>query len=338
MLLYFILYFLLLIGAYASKRSPFVLYFMFLLMSLLIGFRGESVGADTLTYQLLYEDLGLYGYDGYPEPIYGLLCEWGNNVGISFHVFQTTLTFFALCCTGYVIRKHSPNYCFSLFLLISLYFLFYTMNVYREMIACYISVLACYILFEGNYRWKKLKFVSLILLAAGFHTAALLLLILLLVCRIQLRKWLVVSSILFSLLIGIVDISNVIAPFIGGYEGHLESFARSGSRLLMGFFLSLYWILAFFYLYKKSNKDFRESIYIKMLFCGIVLSNLFIRNDMGIRLMLFFSIPLIIGLPKFVKESRNFRLNQAIVVVYSSLYFLVFIFTNSAGVVPYNIE
>lgn len=338
MILYFILYFLLLIGAYVSKRSPFVLYLMFLSMSLLIGFRGESVGADTLTYQLIYEDLGRNGYDGYPEPIYGLLCEWGYTIGISFQIFQTLLTFSALCCTGIVIRRHSPNYCFSLFLLISLYFLFYTMNIYREMIACFISVFACYILFEEKYKRKKLKFVSLILLAAGIHAAALVLLFLLLVRRFQYNERFIVSCILLSLLIGIIDLSNIIAPLIGGYEGHLESFSREGGRLVLGLFLGFYWILAFYYLYKHSNKSFRESVYMKMFFCGIVLSNLFIRNDMGIRLMLYFSIPLIVGLPRFVKESNNSLLNQAVVVGYSSLYFLALILTNSAGVVPYDID
>lgn len=338
MVLYLFLYFLLLIGAYASKRSPFVLYFLFAVMALMIGFRGESVGTDTGEYLSLYESLGRDGYQGYPEPIYGKLCEWGCLAGISFQLFQTVLTFLALCCTAFVIRRQSPNYCLSLFLLISMYFLFYTMNIYRELIACYISVLACYILFEEDFSWKKLKFVSLIFVAAGFHTSALLLLSLLLIRKIRLRGWLIVAGLFITLLIGVVDLANIFAPLLGGYEQYLEKYSRSGSRLFLGLFLSMYWTMAFFYLYKKSNNDYRESVYMKMFFCGILASNLFIRQDMGLRIMLYFTIPLIIGIPRFVGESNNSLLNQAIVVVYSSFYFFVFIIANSADVVPYTID
>lgn len=336
MILYLFLYFILLIGAYVSKRSPFVLYFMFAVMALMVGLRGETVGTDTEEYMSLYASLR-YGYKEYPEPIYGLLGEWGNVLGMSFQVFHTILTFIALCFTAFVVRRQSPNYCLSLLLLITLFFFFYSLNIYREMIACYISIPACYILYEERYRWRKFKFCSLILLAAGFHISSFILLSLLLVRKIKLRGWLIVGGILISLMIGVLDLANIFAPILGWYEKYLDRYARTGDRYLLGLALAMYWIFAFLYLYKKSDEDFRESYYMKMFFCGILASNVFLRQDMGLRIMLYFTIPLIIGLPRFIRESRNSLLNQAIVIGYSSIYFFAFLYVNSADVVPYTI-
>lgn len=307
-------------------------------MALMIGFRGESVGTDTVQYQKMYELLGSNGYGGYPEPVYGILCVWGYSCGISFQIFQSVLTFLALCCTAYVIRKQSPNYCLSLFLLLSLYFFFYTMNIYRELIACYISVLAVYILFSENIRWSRTKYVLLIILAAGFHKSALILLLLLFIRKVNLGLFIIIGGVIVSFVIGIADMANIFAPFLGKYEKYLDRYNRTGDKLIQGVFLSIYWLSAFYYFYNNSSRQFRASLYMKMLICGIVVSNLFIRQDMGLRLVLYFTIPLIVGIPKFIKENRNGLLNQTVVIFYSSIYFFVFLLLNSADVVPYTTD
>lgn len=307
-------------------------------MALIIGLRGESVGTDTVQYQEMYESLGSSGYGGYPEPVYGMLCVWGYSCGMSFQTFQTVLTLFALCCIAYVVRKQSPNYCLSLFLIISLYFFFYTMNIYRELIACYISVLACYILFTENIKWSRFKYVLLIILAAGFHKSALILLLLLIIRRVNLGLFLIIGGVIVSFIIGIADMANIFAPFLGGYEKYLEKYNRTGDKLIQGVFLSLYWLFAFCYIYINSSRQFRASAYMKMFICGIVVSNLFIRQDMGLRLVLYFTIPLIVGIPRFIKENKNGLFNQTVVIIYSSIYFFVFLLLNSADVVPYTTD
>lgn len=338
MFLYLCLYFLFLIGAYTSERSPFVLYVMLAFMSLMIGYRGEDVGTDTISYHLLYESLGQGGYMGYPEPLYGLLCVWAYSIGLSFQFFQTIVIYIALCMTAYVIRRQSPNYCLSFFLMVSMYFFFYTMNIYRELVACYISLYALYVLFNKDTRKRTIKYVLLIIIAASIHKASLFLMPLIFLPKLKLCNRIVLLSFIFSTFIGVFDIGGAFLPMLGIYEKDLAEYSRSGNRIIMALFLAIYWMIGFYYMYKNSDEEFHNSMYLKTFFCGILVNNLLVRQDMGLRLMLFFTLPLIIGIPIFVQRSTNYLKTQAIVVGYTSIYFIVFIFTNSADVIPYSVN
>lgn len=338
MLIYLFLYFLLLVGAYVSERSIFVLYVMLALMSLMIGFRGESVGTDTFSYQLMFDELGRNGYLGYPEPLFGLLCVWANSIGMSFQMFQTILIFISLCMTAHVIKYYSPNYCLSMFLMISFYFLFYSMNIYREMVACFIMVYGLNLFFEEDVHWSKMKFLIILIFAACIHKASLFLFPVLFVRKWNISPKLITIAIFLSLFIGIFDLGGSLFSRLGIFEKDLAEYMRSGGRIVLAFFLAIYWISGFVYFYWKSDEVLRRSMYTKLFFGGVVINNLLVRQDMGLRLMLYFTIPLIIGIPLFVSRSINPLKNQAMVVAYSSLYFFVFLLANSADVVPYSVN
>ena len=57
MLIYLFIYILLLIGAYVSERSVFVLYVMLAFIAFIVGYRAQTVGMDTETYYILYDSL-----------------------------------------------------------------------------------------------------------------------------------------------------------------------------------------------------------------------------------------------------------------------------------------
>ena len=340
MLIYLFIYLVLLVGAYVSERSVFLLYVMLAFMAFIVGFRADSVGMDTGTYQIMYVDLGNFGYMGYPEPIYGLLGEFANWIGLSFPVFQTILMFMALCMAALGIRRQSNNYCLSMFLMVSMYFLCYAMNIYRQVLACFIAVYACSLLINDHKKWKSAFWI---LVAAGFHLFALVMLPVLLLDRIKMNKPLIYIGLALSFLIGLVNILNLLVPLLGEYgtlyiEKQGDDYAKTGMRLVMAFFMSIYWTIGFFYLYKHADEDFKKSLYMKMFLVGIIFYNLLIRHDLGLRVTLYFLFPLIIGLPDFVYYSNNRLKEQAIVVFYTSLYFFVFLSINSANVVPYVIS
>ena len=340
MLIYIFIYILLLVGAYVSERSVFVLYVMLAFLAFLVGYRAETVGMDTGTYQTMYIMLGDFGYEGYPEPIYGILCEFSNKLGISFALFQTVLMFFALYVTARAIRRESNNYCLSMFLMVSMYFICYAMNIYRQVLACFIVVYACSILINDHKKWR---FVCWILVAAGFHLVALAMLSVLILDKINLSKRLMLFALILTLVVGLISILNLLAPLLGEYgvlyiEKQGDDYAKTGMRLVMAFFMSVYWTIGFFYLYKNADEAFRNSLYMKMFFTGILFFNLLIRHDLGLRVTLYFLFPLIVGLPVFVDTAKVNRLRaQALVVSYTSLYFFLFLAMNSANVVPYEI-
>ena len=340
MLIYLFIYILLLIGAYVSERSVFVLYIILALFAFIVGYRADTVGMDTETYYNLYESLGNYGYLGYPEPIFGILCEFSNKIGIPFPLFQTILMFLALCMTALAIRRESNNYCLSMFLMLSMYFICYAMNIYRQIIACFIMVYACSLLINNHQKWK---FAFWVLVAAGFHLFALVMLPVMLLNKIRLSKKLIYISLALSLLIGMVSILNLLVPLLGSYgtlyiENQGDEYAKTGIRLILAFLISVYWTVGFFYLYKHADDEFKESLYMKMFLVGIIFYNLLIRHDLGLRVTLYFLFPMIIGLSVFVDTAKMNRLKaQALVVSYTSIYYFLFLAMNSANVVPYTI-
>ena len=340
MFFYIFIYILLLVGSYASRRSVLLLYGILALFAFAVGFRAETVGVDTPTYQDMYISLGEYGYEGYPEPIYGLLCEFFNRLGMPFPLFQSFLMYFALCVTALAIRRESNNYCLSMFLMISMYFICYAMNIYRQVLACLIVVYACSILINNHKKWL---FVFWIFVAAGFHLFALVMLPVLLLDKIRINKKLIYTGLVLSLLIGMVSILNLLVPLLGVYgtmyiEQQGDDYAKTGMRLIMAFFMSIYWTVGFFYLYKHADDEFRDSLYMKMFLVGILFYNLLIRHDLGLRVTLYFLFPMIVGLSVFVDTARMNRLkSQALIVSYTSFYYFLFLAMNSANVVPYEL-
>lgn len=340
MFVYFIIYVLLLVGTYVSRRSVFLLYVILAFLAFIVGYRAETVGVDTISYQIMYSALGDFGYEGYPEPIYGILCEFFNKLGIPFPLFQSVLMFFALCVTARAIRRESNNYCLSMFLMVSMYFICYAMNIYRQILACYIVVYACSVLINDHKKWR---FVYWIFVAAGFHLFALVMLSALLLDRMNFNKRLVYIGLILTLVVGFVGILNLLTPLLGKYgtlyvEQEGDDYTKTGMRLVMAFFMSIYWTIGFFYLYKHADEEFRNSLYMKMFLMGILFFNLFIRHDLGLRITLYFLFPMINGLPVFVDTAYMKRLKaQALVVSYTSIYFFLFLAMNSANVVPYDI-
>ncbi len=340
MFVYLLIYVLLLVGAYVSRRSVFLLYVILAFLAFIVGFRNESVGVDTISYQMMYGTLGDMGYEGYPEPIYGVLCEFSNKLGIPFPWFQSVLMFVALCFTAKAIRRESNNYCLSMFLMLSMYFICYAMNIYRQILACFIVIYACCLLINDHKKWR---FVFWIFVAAGFHLFALVMLSALLLDKMNFNKRWIYIGLILTLVIGLVSILNLLTPLLGKYgtlyvEQDGDDYAKTGIRLVMAFFMSVYWTIGFFYLYKHADEEFRNSLYMKMFFMGILFFNLLIRHDLGLRVTLYFLFPMIDGLPVFVDTANMNRLKaQALVISYTSIYFFLFLAMNSAKVVPYEI-
>lgn len=317
-----------------------MLFLFICFISFLIGFRGEDVGTDTYSYMFIYDDIISNGYSGFPEPLYGVFCLISGLAGMSFQVSQTFMTFMALSFTFAAIKKQSLNYSLSAFLMISMYFVFYAMNIYREMMACFIVIYGCVILSDENEKHNVLKFLLVVAVSVGFHYSSVLMLLLILLRKFQMKDTYILWGFLLSILLGIIDITNSLSSLMGGYASYLEKeqYVRGGAKLLMAFSLSAYWSLGFFYMYKNSDANFRNSLYMKMFFLGILIFNLLVRQDLGLRLILYFLYPLIIGIPLFIYTQNNILKNQIMVILYTSLYFVVFSISDSADVIPYRID
>jgi len=340
MVLYLLIYALLLVMCFRIKHNEYFLLIAMIGFALLIGFRGVSVGADTLEYFQMYYRIGRRGsIGGETEVLYGLSNIYAYKIGLSFKWFQTLLVFISLTFCFKSIKKYSSHHGLSVFFLFALYFIFYAMNIYREMIACFIAVSALPLL--NNLTTKQtFKYLCLTLLAMGFHSSALIILPLLFVNKLDLGTLQIYFLFLVTLLLGIFLPSNFLEGYLGGYDHLVDSSVnyRSEHDLSLAIFLAVYWMIEFFLVDIFSSKKFKQSVYFKIIICAVLINNLLVKQALGLRIVLYFNIIQIIALPILLQSvSKDQLLKKFILIAYISIFFFVFLLSNSAGVVPYEI-
>lgn len=338
MAIYLFFYLLLYLSvALKIRYSVFVVISWLVLFSLLISLRGYNVGTDTETYLDLYKDLG-NGYLGYPEPLYGWLGYISNELNLSFFQFQLILCVIAFIPVFKVLIINKSNSILSLYLLYSLYFICYTMNINREMIACFI-VLGGYKYLHYHSIKNNIKFFAFILVAAGFHYSALFLLPIVLLNRIDMSLRRVVFLFGISLIIGLSISIDSFLPYVGKYADTLmeDMNYRDSIKILKGIFLSFFFMFEFLYIRKISTDNIKNDIYMKVFAVGIALFNLLIKQNYGMRLFVYFNIVQVILLPLVLNNCKDQRYKrERILITYIGVFFLLMILINSADVVPYS--
>lgn len=339
MFLYIILYFVLFFASLNKGKNKLLFWLVIFIFSFLIGFRAFEVGSDTMTYAQMYYYINRNGYHGYPEWGYGSLFFLLGKLGLSFSMTQTIMTVIPFCLAGFVMQKKSSDIYFSLFCLYLMYFVFYAMNIHRQIIACFILLFAYSFLLENKYK----KFVLGVFVASLFHAVSLCTLILLL------KKWLpsktqwILFILVFSFLVGAFIPTDVLQYFLGSYANYLQSDtlgSRSETRLILAILLSAYWLGLFIYIYLTSSVSFKHSLYCKIYFVTVVLNNLFMRQELGIRAVLLFSIFQILVFPKYIEDLKPSKKTPFKIglIIYLSIFLFLFLFNNSAEVVPYRLN
>lgn len=333
MLVFFILWLLILVAAW-DKENEISFWGILLVFSVLIGFRSLTVGVDIRAYFQMFHMIGRNGYHGYPEPLYGYLMYFIYQIKNDFHFFQWVISLLMLSCYAFVIRRESPNRIFSWFVLLTIYFICYTMNVNRQMIAVSV-VLYAYYLLKNN---RAYAFIGWVVVAALIHSSALVALAALLYRKISISDRLFVYILLIgSLFIGVLLNNDMVSPFVGSYGGYLEGGYRTEDRTLQAFLLSAYWTGLFVYVYETVDDEFHENFWMKIYFMAIIVMNIMLRLELGLRIVFYFSVVEVILFPLYlVNVKEQYRVvSPYVVVFFLSVFFFYFLSTNSAGVTPY---
>ena len=297
--------------------------------------RSENVGSDTVSYINIYE-LNSNGYIGYPEPLYGMLCSLAGYCGLSFSLFQILLSYITISLASFTIVKYSPNILFSLFCMFGMYFICYSMNINRQAEACFVILYAYHFLYEK----KKLKFVIWICVAAGLHAISLILLPLLFVYKLRITSKRMFWWLCFSFFIGLCLNENILGYILGPYAHYLsgEQGMREGGRIIQSIALAIYWMVGFVFVRLTMHKKLLDSLFFKFYLLSLIVNNLMLGLELGIRIVLLFSISQIIFYPIYAYNSTlPPKVAMLCVASYILIFFLTFIGSNSAGVVPYMI-
>lgn len=266
-------------GTYSVGLRFFALAFMFAIFA----FRDVSVGADTSTYESLYNSQ--YGWH---EVGYVYIVNIANKIGITFRGFLMLVSAFSVVSVGHFIKKYSEDYMFSLLMFVTVGLFTMYMTGIRQVIA--ISILLWSIDFIFQKKWYL--FFPTVLLAASIHTSAIVFL------PVYFLRWFKFSrkKIIIISLIGLVgvlffrdNIWEIIFPFFPKQYDDLEYNSQDHTMNILVVLIDVC-ILAFSLFYYKPREDEKKETDLMIVFQVItILLNIFGYSAMQIaRLSYYF--------------------------------------------------
>lgn len=151
---------------------------LFLLVALIYwggiaAFRGLYVGSDTRYYARAYIYLAEHGYVYQHamsnSPVYIYYLKLFSRIISSPNGYMIATSVPTMICVFYFIKRYSKNYYISVYLFLSSYFYFFSLNAGRQFFAVALTL----IVFDFVMRKKYLLSVIVYLIAIGVHSAAL---------------------------------------------------------------------------------------------------------------------------------------------------------------------
>ena len=306
-----------------------------------MGLKSIKVGADTERYveylrsfsQKNFTQVLSEGYDfGFNlfNKLMIVFCQ--NNYTIYF------LTIYAFVCFSlYVfISQNSKDYCVSQLMLLSLGFTFFFFTGLRQTIAMSI-------LMHAYNAQKKRKFVWCILLtvlAATFHSTALIFLLILPIRFIKFRKAIIFVAPVFVILAYIfqAQIFSFFSSLLPDdlYDAYGKSYISSVNMTGLIIQITIF-VVSLFYLWKHLNQDNEANFLLNVYVIGMVFQAMTGTLAEFFRLSMYFSIFGVILIPKalsYLKKGSRTVISFGMCSVFI-VYFIFFSSTGS-GVLPYS--
>lgn len=329
---FYILSVFLLLGALIKPaKQKFYFYTSFSILFVLLAFREYSVGTDTEHYLFAFERI-VNEQQVFMEFSWVYLNELIISLGGDFRYVLVCSSLLVLVPVFYVIKKTSVNPMLSIFLYFTLYIYFSSFNITRQMIAVSIVFIGVSFIVKNRKPWL---YFLLVLLAATFHTSALLALPLIFVNKVTDRIGVYISAMLLSMVIGLFFISPIAGEISGllGYDTYLLS-RNLGNLTGNALFLIILNTFFIFIIFTCKNRG----ILFKLFFIFIIAANLTSRIYLGSRLISYFAIFQVLFLPYYLYNTKlkDPSLPFIIVIAYAYILFIKFSISGSGEIFPYS--
>ncbi len=309
--------------------------FVFLLI-LILGLR-HDVGKDYPTYELIYNVPDSVQANA-TEPVWHLINYILRYLGFQARGFFFFTSVALMICFYKGIKSMSSNFYISVTLFILSGFYFESANIVRQYVAIALLFYAFPYLLEGKIR----KYMIWILLAALFHTSALLIFPFILLSRLRYPPILLFSALIISFLWGnslLNILINYVMPSLATfnlYQYGVDDFeAGVSSGVLKLFYNMLIAAILLLYTYKRPKNYPYFHILLNMVIIGMILYNTFYLFQPARRLYLYFFTYLIILIPycaEYFKKS-----SQYIMIGITYLAFLLFLLKANVAI-PYDFD
>lgn len=327
MLYFTLLSIVILVSSLLKDINKLLLYIFIFILFILLGFRGLDVGTDTLNYEA-YFDIIKSGVNLPVEIGWVFLNKAVLFFGGSFRIFLLIVSALTLIPIFYVIRRQSVNPLLSIFLFYTLYLYFYSFNISRQALAMSIVFFSYPFLHDV----KRVKYLTLILLASLFHYTALIAFPLLFVSKLTVKKYQVFILIIFTVTVGLFMadfVFNSISDII--YSNYKER-VELGNLLGNGMYLLVLNCFFLFIYFTCTPKD----LYFKIFFTYILASNLLVRIPYSNRVLMYLSIIQVLFLPYYLYQTKK-ELRPLIAFIIILYAYVIYFRTFGAGeILPYN--
>lgn len=311
LLLFLVLLFLSLVRGWKERKVVAML--VFAIMMFLCGWRGVSVGVDTISYWQGYKS----GSERM-EPLFQLImyiCHW---LGLSPKGYTMTVALITYLPLGLFIRKKSLDISFSVlvFFCFSVYFFHETFNTIR------VCAAVMYALWSYYYLEKKKFLVSFFFLIVAFLLHYSTVVIIPFVIAAYFIKHIgyytmiaiVFISVVFGLLfeVGYGNAANEIVAMgvfqYGGTSEWFQHYLENIDETSFSLFGSLTTMLPFsFFAIAMYDKINARSIYFKLFIFAVLLQNVFVSLVFTYRIAMFFTTLLVVVLPNSFVRAKGVR-------------------------------
>lgn len=321
--------FLILLLSINKKAGKLLLFIVFVILFILLGFRSINVGTDTINYLEIFERINYYDNKEI-EIGWKILNTSIFNIGIGYQGFIVLIAFITLLPVYITVKKHSVNPMFSIFFYYTLYFYFNAFNISRQALAVVIILAAMPLLLKD----KKTIYILFVLLASSFHTTALVALPLVVINKMPNYTLIYFLGVTLSLFIGIKGFTLLysLAPETD-YAHYAEAVDTSNLKAGMSFLLALN-IFFFFVLFFIRER----STYFNLFFVYVMVTNITSKVPYGYRLVMYFSIAQVLFLPFFIRHNK-FKGNWNIISIIAVILYSYLLFFRSYGtgeIFPYD--
>ncbi|MBR1775006.1 MAG: EpsG family protein [Bacteroidales bacterium] len=329
-------------------------------MFLLVAFRAESIGNDTLTYANYYRSLidtkNIFeALSGRMENGYILINYFFSHLGLSWLQFQIIITMFMYYSIYRYFYKYSVNIGFSC-LLFMLTLMGTTMAATRMCLA--ISIL----LFSVPYILKRkfLPFLLIVFIAFFFHKSSLVFVMIYPLCALKYERKRIVILMLVAIAIAYLGTSffGLLTNAIGEYQSYVEGDRFSKERSMTGVTLILIvnltilvYLLSINYLqninqykqnikYKIKNMITSEH-YIKVSFLiTVIISIIGLSGNTFSRISNYFDMSLCLIIPSSLSSihytDRKIFIHIVIIILFIIKWFVIIIYRPEWNyIVPY---
>lgn len=280
------------------SKSKLLFVVLSLILAFVVGFRGDSIGTDTHTYNAYYETLYFGG--GYMELGWNYLSAIFRFLNVPSYIFNAIIAALSFLIMGCVIWRHEEYRLASIFVFYSVGLYFFMFNGMRQSFAMSICLLGMHFYVEK----KNLLFIITILLASLFHYSSLLVLILYFFKINKLIGRKIYALLILSAIVGLIVPVDSLAIFSDKYAEKLTSTGVRDNILSLVVYL-VFMNSFFIYLWYRSKENKEKDPWLNVFLLSMILFNIFVKSNLALRAVFYLSIAQIICLPKFMKVSKS---------------------------------